>query len=175
MAPLSNKMGVVVPYDKATELGYRQLHCTGAALRKLLAQIEGSSGEERVAKQARLTRTLALALTLTLSLALTLAPTLSLTLALALALAPTPTLTLTLALTLTLQGVRVDAAKTRAAGRRLAGAGLLLADVRGGRRRESQALPLPRHHQAALHDDRGRGRGDRWLPVPAKEGKLGWG
>ena len=74
MAPLSNKMGVVVPYDKATELGYRQLHCTGAALRKLLAQIEGSGGEERVAKQARLTRTLALARTRTL----TVTPTLTL-------------------------------------------------------------------------------------------------
>ena len=81
MAPLSNKMGVVVPYDKATELGYRQLHCTGAALRKLLAQIESSSGEERVAKQACLTRTLALTLTLTLT--------------------RTPTLTLTLTLTFT--------------------------------------------------------------------------
>ena len=73
-------MGVVVPYDKATELGYRQLHCTGAALRKLLAQIEGSSGEERVAKQARLIHTLAL----TLALTLTLTPTLTLTLTLTL-------------------------------------------------------------------------------------------
>ena len=91
VAPLSNKMGVVVPYDKATELGYRQLHCTGAALRKLLAQIESSSGEERVAKQACLTRTLALALTLTLSLALTRTLTVTLT--------PTPTPTPTLTLT----------------------------------------------------------------------------
>jgi len=92
VAPLSNKMGVVVPYDKATELGYRQLHCTGAALRKLLAQIESSSGEERVAKQACLTRTLALALTLTLSLALTRTLTVTITPTLT----PTPTLTLTL-------------------------------------------------------------------------------
>ena len=92
MAPLSNKMGVVVPYDKATELGYRQLHCTGAALRKLLAQIESSSGEERVAKQACLTRTLALALTLTLSLALTRTLTVTITPTLT----PTPTLTLIL-------------------------------------------------------------------------------
>ena len=54
VAPLSNKMGVVVPYDKDTELGYRKLHCTGAALRKLLAQIDASSGEARVGKQAGL-------------------------------------------------------------------------------------------------------------------------
>ena len=54
VAPLSNKMGLVVPYDKATELGYRKLHCTGAALRKLLAQIEASSGEARLTQQAEL-------------------------------------------------------------------------------------------------------------------------
>ena len=54
VAPLSNKMGLVVPYDKPTELGYRKLHCTGAALRKLLAQIESSSGEARVGQQAEL-------------------------------------------------------------------------------------------------------------------------
>ena len=44
VAPLSNKMGVVVPYDKETELGWRELHLTGNGLRKLLKQIVESDG-----------------------------------------------------------------------------------------------------------------------------------
>jgi hypothetical protein len=44
IAPTSHKMGIVVPYDKDTEVGYRALDPKGAELRKLLDKLEKSTG-----------------------------------------------------------------------------------------------------------------------------------
>lgn len=54
VASLSNKMGVVVPYEKDTELGWRELHLTGNALRKLLKQIVESDGAAKATHQSEL-------------------------------------------------------------------------------------------------------------------------
>ena len=47
VAPTSHKMGIVVPYDKDTEVGYRALDPKGAELRKLLDRLERSTGEAK--------------------------------------------------------------------------------------------------------------------------------
>ena len=44
VAPTAHKMGIVVPYDKETEVGYRALDPKGAELRKLLDKLEKSTG-----------------------------------------------------------------------------------------------------------------------------------
>ena len=50
----SHGMGIVVPYDKKTELGYRELNPSGTALRKLLGALAAASGAARDAHQAEL-------------------------------------------------------------------------------------------------------------------------
>jgi hypothetical protein len=50
----SNKMGLVIPYDRKTELGYRRLHLIGKELRQLLARICGCPEAERVQHQSEL-------------------------------------------------------------------------------------------------------------------------
>ena len=42
-------MGVVVPYDSETEVGYRALEPKGADLRKLLDKLERSTGDAKAA------------------------------------------------------------------------------------------------------------------------------
>jgi hypothetical protein len=59
IAPTSHKMGIVVPYEKETELGYRRLHLIGADLRKLLDNIVKATDEKRGELQAEV-RTLPL-------------------------------------------------------------------------------------------------------------------
>ena len=47
-------MGLVVPYDKQSEVGYRELSLSGGALRKLLDKLDGASGAARSTHQAEL-------------------------------------------------------------------------------------------------------------------------
>ena len=54
IAPTSSKMGIVVPYDKKTELGYRALDPCGNELRKLLDKLDKASGTARTPLQAEL-------------------------------------------------------------------------------------------------------------------------
>ena len=54
VAPTTHKMGVVVPYDKATELGYRKLSLIGAELRTHLTKLETADGPAHTALQATL-------------------------------------------------------------------------------------------------------------------------
>jgi len=54
VAPTTHKMGVVVPYDKATELGYRKLSLIGAELRTHLTKLEKADGPTHTALQATL-------------------------------------------------------------------------------------------------------------------------
>jgi len=54
VAPTSCGMGIVVPYNRRTAIGYRKLHLMGDELRKLLTRIRNSSGGERVQHQAEL-------------------------------------------------------------------------------------------------------------------------
>lgn len=54
VAPTTHKMGVVVPYDKATELGYRKLSLIGAELRTHLTKLETADGPTHTALQATL-------------------------------------------------------------------------------------------------------------------------
>jgi len=50
-------MGIVVPYDKKTELGYRALDPCGANLRKLLDKLDHASGAALPPLQAELDST----------------------------------------------------------------------------------------------------------------------
>jgi len=50
----SSKIGLVIPYDRESELGYRRLHLGGKELRKLLARIVKSPKEERTQHQSEL-------------------------------------------------------------------------------------------------------------------------
>ena len=55
IGPTSHRMGVVVPYDKKTELGYRNLDPSGPKLRKLLDElIKANDGIAKSARQAEL-------------------------------------------------------------------------------------------------------------------------
>lgn len=54
VCPTSNKMGLVVPYDRVNDLGYRRLHLTGKELRKLLSRIVESAPVDRSLHQAEL-------------------------------------------------------------------------------------------------------------------------
>lgn len=50
----SSKIGVVFPYDRENEIGYRRLHLMGKELRKLLARIVSSPDAERAQHQSEL-------------------------------------------------------------------------------------------------------------------------
>jgi hypothetical protein len=50
----SNKMGLVIPFDRQADLGYRRLHLTGKELRMLLARICSAPEAERVQHQSEL-------------------------------------------------------------------------------------------------------------------------
>lgn len=54
VGPTSNKMGIVVPYDKRTEVGYRSLDPSGESLRKLLYRQVSAKPEARAAPQSEL-------------------------------------------------------------------------------------------------------------------------
>lgn len=54
IAPTSSKMGIRVPYERATELGYRKLEPSGAGLRKLLDEMHKANGGTRAAYQKEL-------------------------------------------------------------------------------------------------------------------------
>ena len=54
VAPTSSGMGIVVPYDRQSEIGYRKLHLSGKPLRQLLDRIVGSDPGERSQHQAEL-------------------------------------------------------------------------------------------------------------------------
>ncbi len=56
VAPTSNRMGIVVPYDKEADLGYRQLEPSGPKLRKLLDRLVKAEGDTsaRASAQAEL-------------------------------------------------------------------------------------------------------------------------
>ena len=51
IAPTSSKMGIRVPYDRKTEVGYRKLDPSGAPLRKLLDELEKASGAKQASMQ----------------------------------------------------------------------------------------------------------------------------
>jgi len=54
VGPTSNLMGIVVPYDKKSQVGYRQLHLGGSELRQLLSSLVHTKKESRGKFQAEL-------------------------------------------------------------------------------------------------------------------------